>query len=852
MPDTHSETSDPVNDPTLINFAVGIGASAGGLKSLEALFKDIPAGSGACFIIVQHMMPDIESNLNDILSRTTSLPIVDIEEGVEICADTIFMIRPGTTIELVGRTFTVTDRDRDAISRPVDGLFDSLATSFGGNSIGIILSGTGSDGSDGVKAIREAGGITIAESPKTAQFDGMPRNAIATDCIDFIVPCQSIGTWLIKQFKTPRERQAPAKDLDEQELSGIKLIFSLLTKRHEIDFSHYKPNTVARRIERRCQLAHCQSTVKFAEMIQGDVEELDRLYHDLLIGVTKFFRDTEAFNTLREHVERVIEEKTPDEEFRVWVAGCASGEEAYSVAMIVHEAYRKIDREPNYKIFATDAHGGALESASRGTYSRDSMEYVGEDLRRRYFTEDASGQFRIGSVLRRQLVFARHNVIKDPPFTKLDLVTCRNMLIYFQPPAQRSAISTFHFGLRKGGMLFLGCSETPGKLADEFDVISEQWHLYLKRRHVSNLAGKWSDKHNQIDLAPRKLINILNKDRPETLSFTSLIDGYDTILREYVKAGLLLDDKRNILHVFGDAKKYLRSKSGRFTGNVMDFLEKEARIELAAALIRAEGLKGRKIIIENVKLRVENEVECRDVHVKAFPETNWQASMWFVEFHAPKHEERKVEEPPVRINLSGQDYSTLESELLYTKENLSSTIEELEVSNEELQSSNEQLIASNEELQSTNEELHSVNEELYSVNSENKRKIEELEQVTDDVENLLANTDIGTILLDSDMRIRRYTQAAQQYVKLLPSDIGRLITDFAMRIRAADLYSKIQEVISTGDPYSESVRDGEDRETLVKIVPYMSGNVVSGAIVNFIQSDKPRNDAGNQEDETQP
>lgn len=830
------------NTEKLPGFVVGIGASAGGLGALEALFSNVDRNDSSAFIVVQHMPPDTESSLTEILGRYTPLKVVAIEDGMELATGSVFVIQPGTEIKLEGRKFVVSKRDRESYSRPVDALFHSLGYSFGANAIAIILSGTGSDGSEGIRDVHSTGGVTVAQTPSSAQFDGMPRNAIATECVDFVLPPKSIATWLNEQFNNPDKRMKPDPDIDTETLTGIGLIFSLLSKRHEIDFKHYKPSTVARRIDRRKQLAHCTSLTDFAEMIKDNVEELDLLYHDLLIGVTKFFRDTEAFRALESLVATRVKNLDKQEEFRVWTAGCATGEEAYTVAMIVHEAFVKANKEPRYKIFATDAHSGALEAASRAVYDRESMEFVNQLMRSRYFVEDDHGMFRVKSDLRCHLVFARHNVIQDPPFTKLDLVTCRNMLIYFQPSAQHNTISTIHFGLKADGLMMLGASETPGKLSQLFTTIDESWRIYAKRGKATPLANTWAGQRN-MSSSPRRLINMLNNDRPESMSFTSLIDAYGLILAQFVEAGLLLDEHRNVLHIFGDANRYLQSGSGRFTGNLLGFLSGEPRVAIAAALIRASREVGRKVVLEDVELAAGQETERVDVLIRAMIQPETRALMWFVEFRdtqvSSEDDRERVqqdEEDEIRVDRSGDDYAVLESELLYTKESLSATIQELEAANEELQATNEELLASNEEMQSTNEELHSVNEELYSVNAENQRKIVALEEVTDDIDNLLANTDIGTIFLDLDLKIRRFTHAAQRYIKLVPSDVGRKLTDFALRITIADLYEKIDKVTESGEALSEEYCSENGERTILRIVPYFSGNQVNGSIVNFVDA----------------
>ncbi|MFK7769602.1 MAG: chemotaxis protein CheB [Mariniblastus sp.] len=824
--------------PQSVKFVVGVGASAGGIRSIEKLLRPITPHSEAAFVIIQHMSPDADSCMVEILTRYTSMGVVLIEQQMSLEPNTIYLIPPAKEVRLNGHTFEVSALEREQIARPIDTFFRSLAESFGEKAIGMVLSGTGSDGSDGIEMIHRMGGTTIVESIESAQFDGMPRNAIATDCIDLVMLAEEIGEWLNHRFENPVEILGQTGGLASDELTGVQLIFSLLAARHEIDFSLYKTGTVARRIERRQNFQGQNSILDYADFVRGNKEELEALYHDLLIGVTRFFRDSDAFSRLQKELADKIQGLPEGKEFRVWVVGCATGEEAYSIAMLCHEAFTFAGKEPQFKIFATDAHGGSLDHASKGIFQAESLEFVSLDRQQKFFVREPAGVYRVGTDLRKHLVFARHNVIYDPPFTKMDLVTCRNLLIYLQPEAQGKAIASFHFALNRQGIMFMGPSESPGKLLDEFEVIDEAWKIYGKLRDLPTPHRGLSNQQNLQMARPRRLVNLLSSGRPEAMSFTGLVESYDLILREFVDSGLLLDENKNVLHVFGDANKYLKSSSGRFTGNVMGFLDGESKIAITAALLRAKEDIGQQVVLEDLELPCgEDEVETVDVFVKAIEGHSTNPFIWFVAFLAKSDSSAGragAEDDTIKVNLSSDAYAAMEAELLYTKENLSTTIDAVETSNEKLQSANEQLLAANEELQSTNEELHSVNEELFSVNAENQRKITELEEVTDDVNNLLANTDIGIIFLDAEMNVRKFTLAAVNYVKLLPSDIGRSITDLAIRVRTPKFYEKISNVIETGEPYAKFEMTNSNVRVLVRVMPYWSHGLIKGAILNFI------------------
>ena len=484
-------------DSSEVVFVVGLGASAGGLQSLEKLLRKIKPGTGSALIVVQHFSPDVVSSMAEILGRSTDLKIQMVTQGMRLQPDTVFLIPPGKEIRLNGEQFESTDADRKQVTRVIDILFESLATSRGASSIGIILSGTGSDGSKGIKAIREAGGTTLVESFETAQFDGMPKSATQTGCVDFTLSPEDLSDWLNRQFYDPHKRPVVEDAIPPEALHGIELIFSLLTNRHEVDFSAYKPSTVARRIERRQQICKQKSIKEYAEFANDNVEELDLLYHDLLIGVTKFFRDTDAFLVLERCLTEMVKEIPDGEPLRIWSAGCATGEESYSLAMLAHDTFERLGRLPNYKVFATDIHQRCLDFASRGVYANDTMEYVSQERQEKFFTQESSTDFRVSNTLRKNMVFARHNVFNDPPFTNMHLVTCRNLLIYLKTNAQLKAISSFHFALQVDGLMMLGSSETVGPLADEFRHIDKTWRVFQKIKNHPNLLSHYLGNQNR-------------------------------------------------------------------------------------------------------------------------------------------------------------------------------------------------------------------------------------------------------------------------------------------------------------------------------------------------------------------
>ena len=832
-----------------VRFVVAIGASAGGLQSVERLLGQIKPNTGAAFVVVQHLSPDVVSSMSQILARSIDLNIVMAADGVVLEPDTVFLIPPGDEIRVSDNQFEAIKADRSKVTRVVDVLMESLAKSHGSKAIGIILSGTGSDGSNGIRAIKESGGTTLVESFETAQFDGMPKSAVQTGCVDFLVATQEIAHWLNRQFLEPDERPEVEDAIPLEQLTGIQLVFALLAERHEVDFAAYKPSTVVRRIERRQQICRIESFNEYANFARGNDEELDLLYHDLLIGVTKFFRDTDAFLALERCLFEVVQGIPEGELLRIWSAGCASGEEAYSLAMLAHETFERLGREPLYKVFATDLHQRSLDFASRGIYSNESMEYVSEERQEKYFFPEGKTSLRVSNVLRKNMVFAQHNVFTDASFTRMHLVTCRNLLIYLKNEAQLKAISSFHFSLRVDGIMVLGASETTGPLAEEFRTIDEHWRIFQKVRDRPNLLGKYLGKPGfGINSSPRQLVNVLNRDRPNEMSFTRLIEGYNLVLSQYVKSGLLLDDDRCVRQVFGDGGDYLNDPDGRHVGSLSGFLKGDAKVAIIAGLMRAQQDQGKIFVIRDLEMLVDGYHRQVDVQIRALKGSSAVVKVvWLVEFFNAELNSADIsngDESGDELNDAGVDirairasgeFSELETELVYTKDSLNSSIIELESSNEELSKANEELVSANEELQSTNEELESVNEELYTVNLESNRRIDELKEVTDDLEVLLSTSDIGTLFLDADLCVRKFTKSFARYINLLPHDVGRPISDFSNKSGIEDLDLHLKKVLDSGTAFKDEMLDHDGVKTRVKIVPHCVNDEIAGVILTLLR-----------------
>lgn len=818
MESSHQKAT--TSNPRRAERVVGIGASAGGLESLEQLFTNLSIDTGLAFVVVQHLSPDHKSMMGELLSRHSAMPICVVTHGIEVLANHVYLLPPRKEMVIKDGRLWLSDKDRlQSLTLPIDKFFRSLATECGPNSIAIVLSGTGSDGSRGLCDVKRSGGLVFAEDPETAKFDGMPLSAIATTMVDRIGSPVKLAAWL------SGSTDDVALDEPLPQESPMGTILRLLRAHSSVDFSYYKTATVIRRIERRVTLKNSQDMAEYAERLARDPDELQALYHDLLIGVTHFFRDPECFEFLQEHVIPDLLERTPrDEEVRVWVAGCATGEEAYSIAMLLCEALTAAGRPLNVKLLATDVHRASLAVASRGIYSADQMVHVSDERRERFFTQRSEG-YQISQDLRQFIVFAPHDVTKDAPFTKMNLVTCRNLLIYLEPAAQHTVLSLFHFGLVPGGTLFLGPSESPGALADEFSTLDERRKFYRKRRDVRLL----SPKHLA---AAGSSISLGMAARPASQSETRLLSIYDRLLDRWMPPSFLIDEDRRLLDTFSGAERWLHLNKRRPSSDLLDLMGGELRA-IAGGAIQQALRSGTAVRFSEVVLPNEDGSSARYT-LCAEPITGARAGTTPVLVSLLPVDDAVVSTPlpPTQAldvrTVSHERVQTLEGELSYARETLQATVEELQTSNEQLQATNEELVASNEELQSTNEELHSVNEELYTVNAEHQKKIEELRELNADIQHLLEGTDIGTLFLDRQLRIRKFTPKIAGIFHLQPQDLGRSIGDFSHNLKRDSLLHDLEQVLSEGTAVEDEVEDTDGNSCFLRILPYRRGGDAEG------------------------
>ncbi len=818
-----------------IGHIVGVGASAGGLEALEQFFQALPIDSGLSFVVVQHLSPNFRSLMDELLGRYTRMPIHRIEAQMPIEPNCVYLNPPRKNVVLQDGQLQLVELDPAAgLNLPIDVFLTSLAKEIGERSIAIILSGTGSDGTRGARAVKEAGGVVLAQDPETAKFDGMPRSAIATGLVDFVLSPAGLAEHLQRFVKHPFARGSIEAPLLPDGSTKLDEVIRILRTTHGMDFTYYKPNTISRRIERRMGINHLEDLDEYLRMLQANEAESRALLRDLLIGVTQFFRDTEVWRKLRTQViPRLLSATPPTQPLRLWCAACASGEEAYSLAMVVQECLEQAGQEREVKIFATDVDPSAIERASAGVFPESIISDVGPDLANRFFQRRGE-TFEVRRELRETILFAQHNLLRDPPFTRVDMICCRNLLIYLKPVMQRRVLSLFHFALTPKSVLLLGASETVGDATHAFHALFESQRIYEKipGAYLSELTSS-----PPIDLATRLRAPLLAPDRRvrEAEQRTPIDHARDLILSRFAPAGVLLNEQFEVVHTFGDVSKFMQMPKGTFTSEALRLTVPELQVGFATALHRA-ARANESTAFKGLRLSGDTNTAV-DLCIEPVRDPLRERKFYLALFEARESGNTlaisaEVFDESVQAR---QRISDLELELQQTRESLQATVEELETSNEELQSTNEELLAANEELQSTNEELHSVNEELYTVNSEYLSKINELLALTNDFENLLRSTDDGIVFVDADLRVRRFTPAATGFINLVEHDLGRPIQHFTHNIEGVDFAAALREIIESRAVQSREVRARDGRWLLLHMRPFITvENHVEGAVLAFI------------------
>lgn len=832
-----TETAEQVNSfpgKKKAVFCVGVGASAGGLEALEQFFKNMPADSGLSFVVVQHLSPDYKSLMVELLSKHTMMQVLRAEDGMKIEPDCIYLIPPKKNMTVFHGSLFLTDQIHNhVINLPIDIFFRSLAEDFGDKSVGVILSGTGSDGTLGIRAIKGTGGMVMAQDDHSAKFDGMPRSAIATGMVDYVLPAEKMPAELLKYIKHPLTSKNQEKENLSSHENTLSKILSIIRNTIGVDFTYYKPNTIIRRLERRISINQISSYEDYVTFLEQSPKEVNILYKELLIGVTKFFRDSDSFDILKEQViPAIVKNKDKDEPIRMWSVGCSTGEEAYSLAMLLSEQIEKSGHNHDIKIFATDLDKESIEYGSMGFYPESIVTDVSLERLKKFFVKKDKG-YQINENIRKMVIFATHNIIKDPPFSKIDLISCRNMLIYLKPLMQKRVLSLFHFSLHQNGYLFLGSSESLGDLSRNFDTINTKWKIYAFKDNFSNdnIGDFLIPSLNKTKTTPQ-LPEISVKSNSTSVLTENI---YNTIIDEFLPPSVIVDDNFEIVHILKDVNRYIKLPAGKASLDILSLVRKDISTALSIALHKC--LKENKEILYNdLKLREKSEIIQLNIKIKPFGERIKSRRLLFIAFEEQQSIKtliKDTENQSIEYD-TNQQIKDLELELKYTKENLQATIEELGTSNEELQATNEELISSNEELQSTNEELQSVNEELYTVNSEYQNKIDILTQLNNDINNLLKNTNIGTVFLDRKLNIRKFTPAVTSAINILEMDIGRPIHHISHNTLYTNFLEDIENVLRTLVTKEVEVKGKKNNWFLMRILPYRTlENAIDGLVITF-------------------
>jgi two-component system CheB/CheR fusion protein len=820
-------------------YVVCIGASAGGLDALEKFFQACPIDSGAAFVVVQHLSPDHKSMMNNLLARHTTMPVIMVEDAMPIEGNKVYLIPPGTIMHVTAGHLHLTPKNPRGLTLPIDIFLFSLAEIYGKHALGVILSGTGTDGTRGAVAINAAGGFLMAQEPESAKFDGMPRSVIGTGIVDAILPAEELPVRLIAHIlNLPyKESQTEAKVIPYATMSNEEVLAACLQLLHQIggiDFSDYKPATIMRRIERRMQVRHTPELYQYLDLLENDRGEVITLRREMLISVTSFFRDPETFAELAEKViSPLVAQKLAGDTIRVWVAGVATGEEAYTIGMLFMEAFERERRWPNLKIFATDVDLQCVETAGVGQYPESAAAELSPERLERFFTKKGDS-FLIKNELRQCVVFARHNLLADPPFTKMDLVTCRNTLIYFKSVAQERALRSLQYAINQGGALLLGSSESLAAMTEGLQTINAKHKLFRRKGAVSmpflNRKGGAIYAHPVLDKAPQ---GIKSRRRPSDNNIADA--GVAALMAKFAPPAILVNENHEAVHLYGEVNIFLHNKEGAASLQVNRMLP-DSLTPIASALLYKAARDKCMLVSDLVDIRLRNGQHCR-LRLSVHPiesESEERLSLLCFEVESTRDVEAieavNVDaETVARINI-------LERELGATRESLQATIEELETSNEELQATNEELMASNEELQSSNEELQSVNEEMSTVNAEFQEKMLIVSRVNADLDSMAKAAGVATVFVDAQLLITRFSPDACQIFKLRDSDIGRPLEDFAHVLRYPELLEDIEKTLKTERMIEHEIVSLDDKKTyLVRILPYqVPSSTLRGAVATFV------------------
>jgi two-component system, chemotaxis family, CheB/CheR fusion protein len=848
LPDTIRPTNIiDSSQPTECFPVVGIGASAGGLDAFRQLLSHLPIDTGMAFVLIQHLEPNQKSLLSEILSRETTMPVVEVQQGMAVEPNCIYVIPPSTKMVILQGLLHLTPREKaHGVAMPIDAFFLSLAVDRGSKAIAVVLSGGESDGARGLEAVKEAGGITFAQCEASAKVSSMPNTAVATGQVDFVLPPSAIAEELAKISRHPYVvHPTPAKVVAEiaNGETALQAIFIILKATVGVDFTLYKHTTLKRRILRRMVLYRLETIEDYAAYLQGHGAEVQALYEDILINVTSFFRDPIAFATLTSKVFPVIANRAPDSPIRIWVVGCSTGEEVYSIAICLLEFLDSQTVKPPIQIYATDISDWAIEKARKGIYQQNRVADVSPERLQRFFVP-VEGGYQIGKSVRELCVFAKQNLCSDPPFSKLDLISCRNVLIYLGTALQKKVFPIFHYALNPTGFLLLGTSETTGKSADLFAIVDKKYKIYARklastRLSLDLIANTYaSENTNQALRSPDIAWSDLELHR----------EADRLVLDRYAPAGIVINSDLEIVHFRGQTSPYLEAAPGRASHNLLKMAKEGLKLELRTAIHQA---KQQELPVKKIGLHIQEGSQIKNVTIEVIPiqvrGTDERYFLVLFEDVAPVKMPNVAQAIKI-VSHNGkpasekQEIIRLNQELESTKEYLRSIIEEQEATNQDLRAANEEILSSNEEFQSSNEELETAkeeiqatNEELNTINDELQHRNIEVMQVSSDLQNLISSTNIPILMLGSDLCIRRFTPLAQSILHLIPADVGRPLRDISPTLQLPDLEAQIREVMDTLTLKEQEVQDQNGHWYDLRIRPYKTiDNKIDGVILILV------------------
>ncbi|HEU0111287.1 MAG TPA: chemotaxis protein CheB [Flavisolibacter sp.] len=812
------------------HYIVAIGASAGGLEAIHEFFDNMPSNGNLSFVIIQHLSPDYKSLLVELVSKHTNMQVNEAKHGIPAEKNHVYVIPNNKLLTISNGHLELSEKNFEkAPNTAIDTFLRSLAADQGSKAIAIILSGTGTDGSRGIQAIQDCGGMVLVQDPVTAKFDGMPNSAIATGFADYILAPELMPEEIYNYINERPVRIASDGKPDENLLPEV---LKLIEKHCHYDFYNYKTPTILRRIGRRMGMLGYNKFTTYLDFLRNSPEECRLLGKEFLIGVTKFFRDTAAFKILREEtIPELIRSKNDGEVLKIWVTACSTGEEAYSMAILVDDILKQMGRELEVKIFATDIDIDAIEFASKATYPSANIADIEEHLQKRYFIREGNNVI-VLPALRKQIVFARHNILKDPPFIKNDMISCRNMLIYMNNILQRKVLSTLQFSLNTGGVLFLGPSEIPASVKDGFTEINGKWKLYRKVASDNRYNPERFPSTQAI--RSQREVKYVSSGKDNVVAKELADDFKNLLTEEYGFAAVYIDKNFEIKEAVGDFKNYLSLPDRIGVLNILKMVDKELSVALNTA-VRKALKENKKISLNNIRVRTSEKEKAINLYIR--PSSKDGYILIVLGEHHEITFQKSLHDFSSQPSSETSNYiSELEDELKETRHNLQMAIESMETTNEELQSSNEELLSANEELQSSNEELQSLNEELHTLNTEHQLRIRELIELNDDLNNYFRSTEIAQVFVDGDLRIRKFNPVAVKMINLIESDIGRPIEHISTNIKdSKDFVDDIQYVISTGEVVEKEVQLSNGSSNLMKILPYVrQDKKTDGVVITFI------------------